>query len=111
MRRDVFQAIADPTRREIISIIANQTITPTAMADHFDVSRQAISKHIKILTECGLIAIKQEGRERYCEARLDRLNEVYTWVGQYHKYWETKFNALEKYLDKLQKDKKNAGKK
>jgi DNA-binding transcriptional ArsR family regulator len=111
MRRDVFQAIADPTRREIISILASQTITPTAMADHFDVSRQAISKHIKILTECGLIAIKQEGRERYCEARLDRLNEVYTWVEQYHKYWETQFKSLEKYLDKLQKDKKNAGKK
>ncbi|MHA4807294.1 ArsR/SmtB family transcription factor [Flavitalea flava] len=111
MRRDVFQAIADPTRRDIISLIAAKTLTPTAVADSFDVSRQAISKHIKILTECGLIVIKQKGRERYCEAKLDKLNEVFSWVEQYQRYWITKIDSLERYLDKLQKDKKNAGKK
>ncbi len=111
MRRDVFQAIADPTRRDIIGLIATGPQTPGALADSFDVSRQAISKHIKILTECGLIVVREEGRERYCEAKLDKLSEVSTWVQQYQKYWELKFNALETYLDKLQKDRKNAGKK
>lgn len=111
MRRDVFQAIADPTRRDIINLIAKETLTPTAVADSFDVSRQAISKHIKILTQCGLIVIKQQGRERFCEARLDKLNEVYSWVEQYQRYWGNKIDSLEKYLNKLQKDKKNAGKK
>ena len=111
MRRDVFQAIADPTRREIISIIASQTLTPGDVADKFNVSRQAISKHIKILTECGLIMIQKEGREHFCVARLDKLNEVSSWVQQYQQYWEMKFDSLERYLDKLQKDKKNAGKK
>jgi DNA-binding transcriptional ArsR family regulator len=111
MRRDVFQAIADPTRREIIHLVASQSLTPTAVADCFDVSRQAISKHIKILTECGLIVIKKEGRERFCEAKLDKLNEVSTWVEQYREFWDKKLDALERYLDTLQKQKKNAGKK
>lgn len=111
MRRDVFQAIADPTRREIIGLIAHQTMTHTAVADSFDVSRQAISKHIKILTECGLIVIKQQGRERYCEAKLDRLKEIASWLEQYNKYWEVKLDSLERYLDKLQKDKKHGRKK
>ncbi len=75
-RRDVFQAIADPTRREIISVIAGQSLNLNAVAETFDISRQAVSKHIKILTECGIIEIKQQGRERYCEARLEKLNEV-----------------------------------
>ena len=110
-RRDVFQAIADPTRREIIGLIAAQSLTPGAVADSFDVSRQSISKHIKILTECGLIIIKQQGRERYCEAKLDKLAEVTSWVQKYQQVWETRFDALDKYLDKLQKNKKNAGKK
>lgn len=111
MRRDVFQAIADPTRRDIIGLISNQAMTHTEVADSFDVSRQAISKHIKILTECGLIVIKQQGRERYCEAKLDRLKEVASWLEQYNRYWETKLDSLEKYLDKLQKDKKHGRKK
>jgi DNA-binding transcriptional ArsR family regulator len=111
MRRDVFQAIADPTRRNIISLLANKPQTPGALADSFDVSRQAISKHIKILEECGLIAVREEGRERYCEAKLDKLGEVSTWVQQYHKYWELKMDALETYLHKLQKNRKDAGKK
>jgi DNA-binding transcriptional ArsR family regulator len=102
MRRDVFQAIADPTRREIINMISNQSLNLNAVAGNFDISRPAISKHIKILTECGLIVIKQQGRERYCEAKLGKLNEVSDWVEQYKKFWEAKLDALENYLDKLQ---------
>jgi DNA-binding transcriptional ArsR family regulator len=113
MRRDVFQAIADPTRREIISMIAHQTLNLNSIADKFHVSRPAISKHIKILTECGLITIKQQGRERHCEAKLQKLNEVSDWVEQYRKFWTQKLDALEIYLDELQnkKTKKHAAKK
>lgn len=102
MRRDVFQAIADPTRRAIISLIALQSLSLNAVAEKFDISRPAISKHIKILTECGLIEIKQQGRERLCEARLDKLNEVSDWVEQYRKFWTEKLDALEIYLNELQ---------
>ncbi|MFT3681550.1 MAG: metalloregulator ArsR/SmtB family transcription factor [Ferruginibacter sp.] len=103
MRRDVFQAIADPTRRKIISMVAQQPLNLNAVAENFDVSRPAISKHIKILTECGLIEIKQQGRERYCEAKLKKLNEVSVWVEQYRQFWEQKLDALEKYLEELQR--------
>src|SRR5258708_4273884 len=103
MRRDVFQAIADPTRREIISMIAHQSLHLNSVAEKFDVSRPAISKHIKILTECGLITIKQQGRHRYCEANLKKLNEVSDWVEQYRKFWTQKLDALETYLGELQK--------
>src|ERR1051326_8904513 len=103
MRRDVFQAIADHTRREIISLIAHQSLHLNSVAQKFDVSRPAISKHIKILTECGLVTIKQQGRHRYCEAKLDKLNEVSGWVEQYRKVWTQKLDALEIYLDELQK--------
>ena len=103
MRRDVFQAIADPTRREIINMIAHQSLHLNLVAEKFDMSRPAISKHIKILTECGLITIKQTGRHRYCEAKLDKLNEVSHWVEQYKKFWTQKLDALEVYLDELQK--------
>lgn len=102
MRRDVFQAIADPTRRAIINSIAHQSQNLNAVAEQFDISRPAISKHIKILTECGLIVVKQKGRERYCEARLNKLNEVADWVEQYRKFWNAKFDALENYLEELQ---------
>jgi DNA-binding transcriptional ArsR family regulator len=107
-RRDVFQAIADPTRRQIINLVVNKTQNLNSIAENFDVSRQAISLHIKILTECGLIVIKQQGRERYCEAKLDQLNEVSAWVEQYKQFYESKFDNLELYLNKLQKNKKNA---
>lgn len=103
MRRDVFQAIADPTRREIINLIAHEKLNLNAVAEKFDISRPAISKHIKILTECGLVNIEVQGREHYCEARLEKLNEVNEWVAQYKRFWEDKFDALEAYLDKLQK--------
>ncbi len=102
MRRDVFQAIADPTRRQIIGMIANKATNVNAIADQFDVSRQAISLHIKILTECGLISIKQNGRERICEAKLEQLNEVSAWVEQYKQFWEQKLDSLENYLQQLQ---------
>ena len=109
MRRDVFQAIADPTRREIIHLIAHQSLNLNAVAERFDVSRPAISKHIKILTECGLIMIRQEGRERYCEAKLDKLGEVSDWIEEYRKFWESKLDSLESYLHTLQTKNKSHG--
>src|SRR6187551_3941368 len=87
-RRDVFQAIADPTRRQIIGMLAKQSLNLNTIAEKFDVSRQAISLHVKILNECGLLSITQLGRERYCEVRLDGLNEVSEWIEQYRKHWE-----------------------
>lgn len=101
MRRDVFQAIADPTRREIIHMITKQSLNLNAVAENFDISRPAISKHIKILTECGLIVIKQKGRERFCEAKLQKLNEVSVWVEQYKQFWNAKLDALENYLTEI----------
>jgi DNA-binding transcriptional ArsR family regulator len=100
MRRDVFQAIADPTRREIIDLIARQSLNLNAVSDHFDISRPAISKHIKILTECGLVVIRQEGRERYCDAQLHRLKEVSTWADTYKAFWSKKLDALGDFLEK-----------
>src|SRR6201984_2132449 len=102
IRRDVFQAIADPNRRAIINLLAQNKLTLNGVAEQFDISRPAISKHIKILTECGLITIKQQGRERVCEAKLDKLNEVSDWVEQYRKFWADKLDALEIYLTQLQ---------
>jgi len=102
MRRDVFQAIADPTRREIINMLAHKSLNLNSVAEKFDVSRPAISKHIKILTECGLIKITQSGRERYCEARLEKLGEVADWVEQYRKVWNARLDALENYLFEIQ---------
>jgi DNA-binding transcriptional ArsR family regulator len=99
MKRDVFRAIADPTRREIINLIAHRSLNLNSVAENFDVSRPAISKHIKILTECGLIVIKQIGRERYCEASLKQLNEVSNWVERYRAFWTSKLDALENFLD------------
>jgi DNA-binding transcriptional ArsR family regulator len=106
-RRDVFQAIADPTRREIIGLVAHQSLNLNALAEKFDVSRQAVSLHVKILHECGLISIRQQGRERYCEARLDGLGEVSQWVEQYKQFWMDRFDSLDKYLTKIQTEKKN----
>lgn len=111
MRRDVFQAIADPTRREIINLVAHKRLNLNAVADNFDISRPAISKHIKILTECGLITVEQEGRERYCSATLNKLNEISEWVEQYRQFWEAKLDSLEMYLNELQKNKKHGNRK
>ena len=111
MRRDVFQAIADPKRRAIIGLLANQKLTINAVAEHFPISRPAISKHIKILIECGLVVVHRQGREKYCEARLDKLNEVSDWVEQYQKIWKQRFDRLDEYLNELQKKEKNHGEK
>ncbi|MBS0029874.1 winged helix-turn-helix transcriptional regulator [Chitinophaga sp. 2R12] len=106
MRRDVFQAIADPTRRQIIGMLAKQPLHLNAIAEHFDVSRQAVSLHVKILMECGLIMITKQGRERYCEAKLEKLGEVAGWIDQYKQFWTIQFQSLDKYLTKVQATKK-----
>jgi len=102
MRRDVFQAIADPTRRQILNLVAHQSLNVNAVAGSFEVSRTAIYKHVKILTECGLIVMKQYGRERYCEARLQQLSIVSDWVEQYRKIWASRFDNLDSYLQEIQ---------
>ncbi len=101
MRRDVFQAIADPTRREIINLVAYQSLNLNSIAENFDVSRPAISQHIKILTECGLIVITKKGRERYCEAQLQQLSEVSEWVERYRQQWAERYDRLDDVLNKL----------
>jgi DNA-binding transcriptional ArsR family regulator len=103
-RRDVYQAIADPTRRAIINMIANKPHNVNSIAENFDMSRQAISLHVKILMDCGLITVQQRGRDRFCEAKLDQLSEVSAWVDQYRKHWESKLDTLEKYLEILKKE-------
>ena len=110
-RRDVFQAIADPNRREIINLISDKALTLNAIADNFNVSRPAISQHIKILTECGLVVIRQQGRERYCEARLRPLQEVSGWLEKYRQAWETQFDVLDDVLEDLKKKNARPGKK
>lgn len=110
MRRDVFQAIADPTRREIIGLLAKQPLNLNAVAENFSISRPAISRHIKILTECGLVFVRREGRERYCEAKFDKLNEVSDWVEQYRVFWTSKLDALDKFLNMEQSPKKSKSK-
>ena len=102
MRRDVFQAIADPRRRAIIQLLAISTLTLNALAEHFEVSRPAISKHVKILDECGLLNIEDKGRERYCTLKPEKLNDVSDWVDKYKKMWETRLDNLEKYLYEIQ---------
>jgi DNA-binding transcriptional ArsR family regulator len=101
-RRDVFQAIADPTRRQIINLIAHKAMNLNTIAENFNISRPAISQHIKILTECGMVVVRQEGRERFCEAKLDGLSEVSTWVDQYRQLWNEKFDSLGSYLSRIQ---------
>lgn len=100
MRRDVFQAIADPTRRAIIHLVAQQPMNLNAVAEQFDISRPAISKQIRILTECGLLTVKQQGRERFCEVQLQSLNEVSEWIEQYSRFWNAKLDALGDFLEK-----------
>jgi DNA-binding transcriptional ArsR family regulator len=101
-RRDVFQAISDPTRRVILGLLSNQTLTLNGVAQNFDISRPAISRHIKILTECGLIVVIRQGRERICKARLNQLSEVSIWIEQYRIFWENKIDSLENYLATIQ---------
>jgi DNA-binding transcriptional ArsR family regulator len=105
MRRDIFQAIADPTRRAIIGLIALQAMTPNALAEHFDTSRQAVSKHIKILTECELIKQEQKGREIYYRLELEKMKEIDLWLEQFRKMWETRFNQLDEVLSIMKEQK------
>jgi len=103
-RRDVFHAIADPTRREIIGLLAKSPMNLNAIAENFDVTRQAVSLHVKVLIECGLIEIEKQGRERHCKAQLAGLNEVSLWIEQYKRHFEEKLDALDSYLQTLKKD-------
>lgn len=108
MRRDVFQAIADPVRRDIIALLANEALTINTVAENFEISRPAISKHIRILNECGIVVISKKGRERYCEIQPENLIPVSEWIEQYRKLWEGKLDSFENYLIKLQtKNKKD----
>lgn len=107
MRRDVFQAIADPTRRAILSLIAVHSMTPSAIAEHFDSSRQAVSKHLKILTECELIKPELRGREIHYAIEIDKMKEIDQWLDKFRALWETKFNQLEGLLKEMKKSKKN----
>ncbi len=103
MRRDVFQAIADPTRRAIISLIAVNAMTPNAIADHFEATRQAVSKHLRILSECDLVTQEQKGREIYYSLQIEKMKEIDQWLAQYRKIWETRFNQLDQVLEQLKR--------
>jgi DNA-binding transcriptional ArsR family regulator len=105
MRRDVFQAIADPNRRAILSLLARQRMTLNGVAENFRISRPAVSRHIRILKECGLVVVIPQGRERYCEARFDKLSEVTEWVEQYRQLWEQRFSRLDDLLEVMKKEK------
>jgi DNA-binding transcriptional ArsR family regulator len=106
MRRDIFQAIADPTRRAILVLVAVQAMTPNAIAEHFDITRQSISKHLRILSECELLAQKPEGREIFYELKMDKLKEVDIWLDQFRKILEVQFQQLDEVLYTLKNKKK-----
>jgi DNA-binding transcriptional ArsR family regulator len=110
-RRDVFQAIADPTRREIIDLLAQQSMNLNAIAEHFDITRPAISNHIRILNECGIIVIEQVGRERFCKIQPDQLKQVSDWIGKYEDLWIQKIESFEKYLYQLKSKRGKHGRK
>ena len=105
-RRDIFQAIADPTRRAIVVLLAIHAMTPNALAEHFNSSRQAVSKHIKILTECELVKQEQQGREIYYSLEIEKMKEIDKWLNQFRKLWETRFNQLNQVLSTMKKQKK-----
>ncbi|MDI9341966.1 MAG: metalloregulator ArsR/SmtB family transcription factor [Sediminibacterium sp.] len=106
MRRDVFQAIADPTRRAIVTLIALQALTPNAISEHFDITRQAVSKHLRILTECELVEPKQQGREIYYQLNIHKMKEIDKWLEQFRKIWEKRFSQLDDVLLTLKSNKK-----
>ena len=106
MRRDIFQAIADPTRRAIITLIAMHAMTPNAIADNFNTTRQSVSKHLRILTECQLVKQEQKGREIYYSLEIEKMKEIDQWIDQFRKIWETRFNQLDEVLSKIKKQKK-----
>lgn len=111
MKRDIFQAIADPTRRAIIALIAIQAMTPNAIAEHFDTSRQAVSKHLRILAECELIKQEQKGREIYYQLEIDKMKEIDKWLEQYRQIWESRYEQLDSLLAELQQQEKQEKKK
>lgn len=104
MRRDIFQAIADPTRRAIMVMLAVSAMTPNALAEHFDTSRQAVSKHLRILTECDLVKVDQRGREIYYTLEIEKMKEVDVWLEQFRKIWEGRFSQLDQLLNRLKND-------
>jgi len=106
MRRDIYQAIADPTRRAIIALIALQAMTPNAIAENFNSTRQAISKHLRILTECELVKQAYQGREIYYSLEIEKMKELDKWLNQFRKIWETRFDQLEKVLSTIKKQQK-----
>lgn len=106
MKRDVFQAIADPTRRAIIALIALQAMTPNAIAEHFDTSRQAVSKHLRILAECELVRQEQKGREIYYSLEIEKMKEIDEWLEQYRKIWEARYEQLDALLAELKQQDK-----
>jgi DNA-binding transcriptional ArsR family regulator len=103
MRRDIFQAIADPTRRAIIALIALQAMTPNSIADNFNTTRQAVSKHLRILTECELVKQEQKGRKIYYSLQIEKMKEIDKWLEQFRKIWETRFNQLDDLLATIKK--------
>ena len=105
MKRDIFQAIADPTRRAIIALIALQAMTPNALAENFHTTRQAVSKHLRILTECELVKQEYKGREIYYSLEIEKMKEIDKWLEQYRKIWETRLNQLDDLLTKIKKEK------
>lgn len=104
MRRDIFQAIADPTRRAIIALIAVQAMTPNALAEHFETTRQAVSKHLQILSECEVVNQQQQGREIYYQLKMDKMKEIDQWLEQFRKIWEQRYNQLDDLLQILKSD-------
>lgn len=106
MRRDIFQAIADPTRRSILTLIALQAMTPNAIAENFNTTRQSVSKHLRILTECDLVKQEQRGREIYYSLEIEKMKEIDKWIKQFRDIWETKFNQLDELLVTLKNQKK-----
>lgn len=106
MRRDIFQAIADPTRRAIIALIALQAMTPNAIAENFNTTRQAVSKHLRILTECDLVKQEQQGREIYYSLQVERMKEVDDWINPFRKLWETRYEQLDQLLSTIKKTRK-----
>ncbi len=106
LRRDPFQAIADPTRRAILVLLASQTMTAGAIANKFDVARPTISKHIQVLNECELINSNQQGREIYYELKVEKMKEIDHWLEQFRKIWEGRFNQLDNLLSKMKNKEK-----
>ncbi|KIO78821.1 ArsR family transcriptional regulator [Pedobacter lusitanus] len=102
MRRDIFQAISDPTRRAIIALIAIQAMTPNTIAEHFDTTRQAVSKHLKVLTECELVKQEHQGREIYYQLEIDKMKEIDKWLEQFREIWETRYQQLDDLLLTIQ---------